>query len=182
MAVSKRPDDPDQRFGSVSSNSSQAGQGDPHYNAPIAMYPFMFQAPFTPAVPYMLDSSFLPGAQTGSGSPLTPFAPQYPIFGTLYQTPPSPALTSHNSYSPSRTFSGAAERADARRQNAMRMSRSTYHSTTTHHNHVDINRIRDGIDVRTTVGSSSIYLRNPADFFPADYASQHSQQGRSSHA
>ncbi|KAM6486291.1 RNA recognition motif 2-domain-containing protein [Trichoderma sp. SZMC 28011] len=151
MAVSKRPDDPDQRFGSVSSNSSQAGQGDPHYNAPIAMYPFMFQAPFTPAVPYMLDSSFLPTAQTGSGSPLTPFAPQYPIFGTLYQTPPSPALTSHNSYSPSRTFSGAAERADARRQNAMRISRSTYHSTTTHHNHVDINRIRDGIDVRTTI-------------------------------
>ncbi|KKO99341.1 hypothetical protein THAR02_08551 [Trichoderma harzianum] len=151
MAVSKRPDDPDQRFGSVSSNSSQTGQGDPHYNAPIAMYPFMFQTPFTPAVPYMLDSSFLPAAQTGSGSPLTPFAPQYPIFGTLYQTPPSPALTAHNSYSPSRAFTGAAERADARRQNAMRISRSTYHNTTTHHNHVDINRIRDGIDVRTTI-------------------------------
>ncbi|KAL7940903.1 RNA recognition motif 2 domain-containing protein [Trichoderma barbatum] len=149
MAVGKRADDSDQRYGSVSSSSSQAGQGDPHYNAPIAMYPFMFQAPFTPAVPYMLDS-FLPAAQTGSGSPLTPLTPQYPIFGTLYQTPPSPALTAQNNYSPSRTFSGA-DRADARRQNAMRISRSTYHSTTTHHNHVDINRIRDGIDVRTTI-------------------------------
>ncbi|UKZ52280.1 hypothetical protein TrVGV298_006055 [Trichoderma virens] len=149
MALSKRADDPDQRFGSVSSNSSQAGQGDPHYNAPIAMYPFMLQTPFTPAVPYMLDS-FLPAAQTGSGSPLASFTPQYPIFGTLYQTPPSPALTTQNNYSPSRAFSGA-ERADARRQNAMRISRSTYHNTTTHHNHVDINRIRDGIDVRTTI-------------------------------
>ncbi|UKZ78098.1 hypothetical protein TrVFT333_005832 [Trichoderma virens FT-333] len=149
MALSKRADDPDQRFGSVSSNSSQAGQGDPHYNAPIAMYPFMLQTPFTPAVPYMLDS-FLPAAQTGSGSPLASFTPQYPVFGTLYQTPPSPALTTQNNYSPSRAFSGA-ERADARRQNAMRISRSTYHNTTTHHNHVDINRIRDGIDVRTTI-------------------------------
>ncbi|KAL7787019.1 hypothetical protein V8C37DRAFT_412260 [Trichoderma ceciliae] len=149
MAIGKRADDPDQRLGSVSSNSSQAGQGDPHFNAPIAMYPFMFQTPFTPAMPYMLDS-FLPTAQTSSSSPLTPFTPQYPIFGTLYQTPPSPALTAQNNYSPSRTFSGA-ERADARRQNAMRISRSAYHSTTTHHNHVDINRIRDGIDVRTTI-------------------------------
>ncbi|KAL7929466.1 RNA recognition motif 2 domain-containing protein [Trichoderma chlorosporum] len=149
MSVNKRMDDPDQRFGSLSSNSSQAGQGDVHYNAPIAMYPFMFQTPFTPAVPYVLDS-FLPAAQSGSGGPLAPFTPQYPIFGTLYQTPPSPALTAQNSYSPSRNFSGS-ERADARRQNAMRISRSTYHNTTTHHNHVDINRIRDGIDVRTTI-------------------------------
>lgn len=154
MTVSKRTDDPgQQRLGSVSpnsnSNSSQVGQGDAHYNAPVAMYPFMFQTPFTPAVPYMLDS-FLPPVQTSSGSPLTPFTPQYPVFGTLYQTPPSPALTAQNNYSPSRTFSGA-DRADARRQNAMRVSRSTYHSTATHHNHVDITRIRDGIDVRTTV-------------------------------
>jgi hypothetical protein len=105
-------------------------------------------------MPYMLDS-FLPPAQTSSSSPLTPFTPQYPIFGTLYQTPPSPALTAQNNYSPSRTFSGA-DRADARRQNAMRVSRSAYHSTATHHNHVDITRIRDGIDVRTTVRLSTM--------------------------
>ncbi|KAH6604093.1 meiosis mei2 [Trichoderma cornu-damae] len=149
IAISKRTDDTDQKVGSVSPNSSQAGQGNSHYSAPIAMYPFMYQTPFTPAVPYVLDS-FLPTAQANSGGPLTPFAPQYPVFGTVYQTPPSPALTAQNSYSPSRCFSGA-ERADARRQNAMRISRSAYHSTTTHHNQVDINRIRDGIDVRTTI-------------------------------
>ncbi|OTA05418.1 hypothetical protein A9Z42_0060810 [Trichoderma parareesei] len=107
MSVNKRADDADQRLGPVSPNSCQAGQGDQHYNAPVAMYPLMFQTPFTPAMPYMLDS-FLPAAQTGSSSPLTSFTPQYPI-------------------------------------------RSTYHTTTTHHNHVDINRIRDGIDVRTTI-------------------------------
>lgn len=159
MTVSKRIDDPgSQRRGSVSpnsnSNSSQVGQGDTHYNAPVAMYPLMFQAPFTPAVPYVLDS-FLPQVQTNSTSPLTPYPPQYPVFGPLYQTPPSPALTAQNNYSPSRTFSGA-DRADARRQNAMRVNRSTYHSTATHHNHVDITRIRDGIDVRTTVKSSTM--------------------------
>ncbi|PHH72187.1 hypothetical protein CDD80_4716 [Ophiocordyceps camponoti-rufipedis] len=33
----------------------------------------------------------------------------------------------------------------------MRISRSSHHSVTGHHNHVDINRIRDGIDVRTTI-------------------------------
>lgn len=154
MTVGKRTDDPgQQRLSPVTpsshSNSSHVGQGDAHYNAPVAMYPLMFQAPFTPAVPYMLDS-FLPPVQANSGNPLTPFTPQYPVFGTLYQTPPSPALTAQNSYSPSRNFSGA-DRADARRQNAMRVNRSTYHSTATHHNHVDITRIRDGIDVRTTV-------------------------------
>ncbi|KAK1240335.1 hypothetical protein MKX08_007777 [Trichoderma sp. CBMAI-0020] len=154
MTVGKRTDEPrQQRLGPVTpnsnSNSSHVGQGDAHYNAPVAMYPLMFQTPFTPAVPYMLDS-FLPPVQANSGNPLTPFTPQYPVFETLYQTPPSPALTAQNSYSPSRNFSGA-DRADARRQNAMRVSRSTYHSTATHHNHVDIIRIRDGIDVRTTI-------------------------------
>lgn len=154
LTVGKRTDDPgQQRLSPVTPNSnshsSHVGQGDAHYNAPVAMYPLMFQAPFTPAVPYMLDS-LLPPVQANSGNPLTPFTPQYPVFGTLYQTPPSPALTAQNSYSPSRNFSGA-DRADARRQNAMRVNRSTYHSTATHHNHVDITRIRDGIDVRTTV-------------------------------
>ncbi|KAL7918507.1 RNA recognition motif 2 domain-containing protein [Trichoderma austrokoningii] len=148
MTVGKRTEDPGQpRLGSVTPNSTSNSAQD--YNAPVAMYPLIFQAPFTPSVPYMLDS-FLPPAQANTGSPLTPFAPQYPVFGTLYQTPPSPALTAQNSYSPSRNFSGA-DRADARRQNAMRVSRSTYHSTATHHNHVDITRIRDGIDVRTTI-------------------------------
>ncbi|KAI1454988.1 RNA recognition motif 2-domain-containing protein [Annulohypoxylon moriforme] len=42
-------------------------------------------------------------------------------------------------------------RLDGRRQNAMRISRSPYYNSANHHNHVDVNRIREGIDVRTTI-------------------------------
>ncbi|KAK7747102.1 hypothetical protein SLS62_009157 [Diatrype stigma] len=43
-------------------------------------------------------------------------------------------------------------RADSRRDNAMRISRtSPYYNPNTHHNHVDVNRIREGTDVRTTI-------------------------------
>ncbi|KAI1367729.1 RNA recognition motif 2-domain-containing protein [Xylaria arbuscula] len=38
-----------------------------------------------------------------------------------------------------------------RRQNATRISRSPYHQQTNNHNHVDVNRIREGTDVRTTI-------------------------------
>lgn len=42
---------------------------------------------------------------------------------------------------------------DARRQNAIRVNRSPYqhHNVTGQHNHVDVDRIREGGDVRTTV-------------------------------
>jgi hypothetical protein len=42
-------------------------------------------------------------------------------------------------------------RLDNRRGNATRGNRSTYYNATSHHNHVDVYRIQDGIDVRTTV-------------------------------
>ncbi|KAI1153031.1 RNA recognition motif 2-domain-containing protein [Nemania diffusa] len=39
----------------------------------------------------------------------------------------------------------------SRRQNATRVSRSPYYQQTNSHNHVDVNRIREGTDVRTTI-------------------------------
>ncbi len=36
----------------------------------------------------------------------------------------------------------------------MRVTRSPYYHAAGHHNHVDVNRIREGIDVRTTVRES----------------------------
>ncbi|KAI0971707.1 RNA recognition motif 2-domain-containing protein [Xylaria arbuscula] len=39
----------------------------------------------------------------------------------------------------------------SRRQNATRISRSPYYQQTNSHNHVDVNRIREGTDVRTTI-------------------------------
>jgi hypothetical protein len=38
-----------------------------------------------------------------------------------------------------------------RRQNATRIARSPYYQQANSHNHVDVNRIREGTDVRTTV-------------------------------
>lgn len=117
-----------------------------HLQSAFTMYPFMFQPSLASSMSYALER--LPGtAQIG---PMTPVSPAYPAMSSLYQTPPSPASTSQTNQSPSRPTPGYG-RLDARRQNAMRISRSPHHSAAGHHNHVDIQRIRDGIDVRTTV-------------------------------
>lgn len=42
------------------------------------------------------------------------------------------------------------ERSGFRRQNTFRSIRGSHYTTSSHHNHVDINRIREGTDVRTT--------------------------------
>ncbi|KAG6042023.1 hypothetical protein E4U41_007120 [Claviceps citrina] len=68
----------------------------------------------------------------------------------LYCAPPSPALTAQNNYSPSRAVPGFL-RSDGRRQNATRVSKVASNGAANHHNYVDIGRIRDGIDVRTTI-------------------------------
>ena len=150
LSFGKRHDGLDQQQGARESTTPRpAAPCDMRIHPPFAMYPLMFQSPFTAGMPYMLDS-FVPAGSHGPITPMAPISPSYPVVGTLYHTPPSPALTAQNSYSPSKPLSGFG-RADARRQNAMRISRSPYHNVANHHNHVDINRIRDGIDVRTTV-------------------------------
>ncbi|KID73063.1 meiosis protein MEI2, partial [Metarhizium brunneum ARSEF 3297] len=116
---------------------------------PFTMYPLMVQSPFVANVPYILDS-LPPGSSQGSVSPITTLAPSFPVLGPLYHAPPSPALTVQSNYSPSRAVAGFF-RSDGRRQNAARVTRSPYNNSTNHHNYVDINRIRDGIDVRTTI-------------------------------
>ena len=117
----------------------------------VPMYPFLFPPPFSPGMPYFVDR--IPSQTT----PMTPMSPGHSAMGPLYQTPPSPALTSHNSQSPSRVLSNYG-RPEARRQNAARISRSPHHNATSHHNHVDINRIREGIDVRTTVSRPALTM------------------------
>jgi hypothetical protein len=64
-------------------------------------------------------------------------------------------------------------RSDGRRQNATRITRSQYNNST-NHNYVDINRIRDGIDVRTTVRVNQRFMVQR--LMKEDYASQHPQQ------
>lgn len=150
LALHKAPQSPARHIGGVhSALSSHTGQSDMRVQPQFAMYPLVFPSPFAANVPYMLEP-FLPVSDPGPVSPMPPVSPSYPVLGQLFHTPPSPALTSHNSYSPSRPLSGF-HRGDARRQNAMRVNRSPYHNISSHHNHVDISRIREGIDVRTTV-------------------------------
>lgn len=124
-------------------------------NQPFTMYPLMFQSPFVANVPYILDS-LGSGCSQGPVSPISTLPPSYPVLGPLYHAPPSPALTVQNNYSPSRTMSGFF-RSDGRRQNAARITRSPYNNSANHHNYVDINRIRDGIDVRTTVSINLLF-------------------------
>ncbi|KAH7308246.1 RNA recognition motif 2-domain-containing protein [Stachybotrys elegans] len=109
----------------------------------IAMYPFLLQSPIAPTIPYMVDR-MLPGIQN------SPANSCYSVDTSVFQGPPSPALTVSNSYSPSKTVSGPG-RSDNRRQYAARMNRTPYHNVVGHHNHVDIHRIREGTDVRTTI-------------------------------
>jgi hypothetical protein len=88
-----------------------------------------FQRP--PPVPFHLPhnlAAFSPMYQPATPGPLVQFQ-------TGYAMPRPPGFT----------------RPDARRQNALRVNRSPYHSAAGHHNHVDIGNIRDGADVRTTV-------------------------------
>lgn len=64
-------------------------------------------------------------------------------------------MASRNAYIPrdmvvTRPFSGMN-----RRQHATRVSRSPFYQQANNHNHVDVNRIREGTDVRTTVSSET---------------------------
>lgn len=116
-------------------------------HSPFPMYPLLYQAPFPQGISYIMDhaSSAAPSNTANTGS--------YPIISPLYpQLPPFLHLPGPGEYNQSRTHPYNYSRADSRRQNAARVSRSPYYNAASHHNHVDVSRIRDGIDVRTTVG------------------------------
>jgi hypothetical protein len=112
-------------------------------HSPFAMYPLVYQAPFSPGISYVMEhmtpSSAVPPA-TPSNFPL--LGPVFPQIQSVVHLP--------NDFSQPRT-PYSYPRADSRRQNAARVTRSPYYNLASHHNHVDVNRIREGIDVRTTV-------------------------------
>lgn len=147
MTFRSRESDPHQRRHSSSITSPRPATADRSQFSPaLGMYPLMLQAPFGPNMPFLIDR-FPNVVQTNPI--MAPMSSPYPAIGSLYRTPPSPALTVNNQ-SPSRPLPGYG-RPDARRQNATRINRSPHHNAASHHNHVDIHRIREGIDVRTTV-------------------------------
>lgn len=126
----------------------------------FTMYPLMLQSPFYANVPPQILNTLTPNRNQGSVSPNNNVPSSYSVLSPLYCAPPSPALTAQNSYSPSRAVPGFL-RPDGRRQNATRVSKVASNGAANHHNHVDVSRIRDGIDVRTTVsGRQTVYKRS----------------------
>jgi hypothetical protein len=110
----------------------------------ITMYPIIYHPHLSPGVPYVLGHGPL------SNSPVDGSALPHAVASLPH------ALNPGHPYETSPHFRGSGYgRLDGRRQNAYRSSRGPYYATTSHHNHVDVNRIRDGIDVRTTVSSES---------------------------
>ncbi|KAF7516037.1 hypothetical protein G7054_g14323 [Neopestalotiopsis clavispora] len=106
----------------------------------FGMAPVVYHGmPLSP--PYVLDSAS-PRVHT-----MLP-ASNYSWVGPLY--PQQSAMMSPDVLV-SRQF--GSHRADTRRQNAVRVHRSPFqhHNITGQHNHVDVDRIREGIDVRTTI-------------------------------
>ncbi|KAK1962527.1 RNA recognition domain-containing protein 2 [Colletotrichum sublineola] len=105
---------------------------------PFAMWPILCQPQFQPHGPYLLnDGQRLPPPPTTS-SPA----------GYQFSAP----LLSHSSHTvPATTPLSPSARNESRRQNAARVNRSPYYNVASHHNHVDVIRIREGTDVRTTI-------------------------------
>ncbi|KAG5979826.1 hypothetical protein E4U55_004718 [Claviceps digitariae] len=133
----------------LSSDIRSSSSRDSFSSPSFTMYPLMLQSPFFANVPQIL-SSLTPRCNQGSLAPNNTVASSYSVLSPLYCAPPSPALTVQNNYSPSRTVPGFL-RPDGRRQNATRVSKIASNGAANHHNYVDISRIRDGIDVRTTI-------------------------------
>ncbi|OAR00361.1 hypothetical protein LLEC1_00295 [Akanthomyces lecanii] len=137
------------QYGLASSKQNSMPQANLCLNTSVAMYPVIAQQSYTPSLPYLMNP-FIAGAPGAEVATLSaPISPSYQRVSASYRKPPSPALTVHNGFSPSRS-SSAYSRLD-RRQHAARVNRNAFQSPSSHHNHVDVHRIREGIDVRTTI-------------------------------
>ncbi|GAB1320098.1 RNA recognition motif 2-domain-containing protein [Madurella fahalii] len=136
------------RFG-----QTPAGLHVPQQQQQMAVYPVVYHD-FQPAGParFMLDHTPTRSQGLSHINPLTPISGGLPIMTPMYTPPTAPMapMAMHGNFAGPRTFQSYG-RLDNRRQHAMRVSRSPYYNTANHHNHVDVNRIRDGIDVRTTI-------------------------------
>jgi hypothetical protein len=113
--------------------------------SPLAMYPVIYQSSFPTGISYVVDQVATVDTSRAAG------IGTYPLIGPVY-TQFRPKLPSANGQNQGRLSCG---RSDSRRHNATRISRSPFYNLPGHHNHVDVTRIREGIDVRTTVSRTS---------------------------
>ncbi len=154
---------------------------DLHGPQQFAMYPMVYHGvPGGGPSRYILNQTPTRGQGIGHMAPMTPMSGGMPVMGPLYSTtPPATPMAMHGDFNSPRNmqpFGRMDSRLDGRRQNAMRVNRSPYFNNAGHHNHVDVNRIRDGIDVRTTV-CPLYYLLILLSLTRIDHAAEHPQQG-----
>jgi hypothetical protein len=149
---------------------------------PIPMYPVLYRNPVPASRGLMLDQTPTRGQGLGVMNPLSSMATGTQLMSPVYATPPSTPITSvHSNFTSPRSLQSYG-RLENRRQHAMRIPRSPYYNHNNNHNVVDVNRIREGIDVRTTVCSSH-FSHQAAQFnlTLTDHVAQHPQQGGSGH-
>jgi len=127
----------------------QPNVGTPVPQHQIAMYPVVYHNNMSSPSNYVVDQTPTRRPSGPSYGPMTPVTGGMPVLSPVY-TPPATPMAFTGDYTSPRGML-AYGRPDSRRQNAMRVSRSPYHSAAGHHNQVDVDRIREGIDVRTTV-------------------------------
>ena len=148
MSVARTPQSARPLVGGGRATQSPASISVPQQQ--IAMYPVAYGTPISSGNRYVLDQTPTRGHSVAPLTPLTPMSGGLSVMNSSIYTPPATPMTMQNDYTSPRSMQHFG-RPDSRRQNAMRVSRSPYQNAAGHHNHVDVNRIREGIDVRTTV-------------------------------
>lgn len=148
MSVARTPQSARPSVGGGRATQSPASISVPQQQ--IAMYPVAYGTPISSGNRYVLDQTPTRGHSVAPLTPLTPMSGGLSVMNSSIYTPPATPMTMQNDYTSPRSMQHFG-RPDSRRQNAMRVSRSPYQNAAGHHNHVDVNRIREGIDVRTTV-------------------------------
>ncbi|AEO58122.1 hypothetical protein MYCTH_2118584 [Thermothelomyces thermophilus ATCC 42464] len=149
MILSEGAQQPTGLFTSGRLSHSTAGI---HKSQQFAMYPVVcnsFQSPGPNR--FMLDQTPTRGQGVSHLAPMTPISGGMPMMAPLFNTtPPDTPMAIRSEFTSPRSIQPYA-RLDGRRHGAMRANRSHNFNNAGHHNHVDVNRIRDGVDVRTTI-------------------------------
>ncbi|KAF3770366.1 hypothetical protein M406DRAFT_285012 [Cryphonectria parasitica EP155] len=103
-----------------------------------------------PAYPNIMSRAVTPASSSLDLRVMSPMSPAFPMTRSPFSSPLSKSISTRVSF-PSPRLAQGFQRSDPRRQNAMRVNRSHFSPPGPHHNHVDIKKIQEGIDVRTTI-------------------------------
>lgn len=113
----------------------------------VALVPMVLRNAYTPGTPLILDP------YGPHGHSMTPMPG-----GTPLVFPPGAPVSSIMGHHGYERASNMASRYANRRGGALRIDKSMHYNPNGHHNQVDVNRIREGVDVRTTVRGNMKFL------------------------